>query len=53
MEDSMGNVIVFYQVEHLRFIDVAGIGERVENSIRIERKVLPVTHQDSVFRSSS
>jgi hypothetical protein len=49
MEYPMGDVIVLDQVEDLGLVDVARIGERVEDPVRVEGKALPVTQADLFF----
>jgi hypothetical protein len=39
----MGDMVVFDKIENLGFIDIAGVGVRMENPVRVHGKILPVT----------
>jgi len=53
MEDAMGDVVVFDQVEDLCLVDITRIGQGMQDPIRIQRKILPVSHFDFVVLFSS
>jgi hypothetical protein len=53
MEHAMGDVIIFDQVKHLCFVDIAGISMGVEDSISIKGETLPVPLSDAFFLAFS
>jgi hypothetical protein len=53
MQDPVGNVIIFYQIKNLSFVYIAGISQRMENPIRVNRKTLPVPPFDVIISLSS
>jgi hypothetical protein len=53
MEHPVGDVVVLDQVKDLSFIDVSRVGKGMKDSIRIQRKTLPVAGEDHfLFRPS-
>ena len=52
MQNAMGDVIVFDEVKHLGFVNVSGIGQGMQNPVRIQGKTLSVTAQDAFFTLS-
>jgi len=42
VQDSMGNVIVLDEIEDLGLVYIAGVGQGMENPIRINRETLSV-----------
>ena len=49
MQHPMGDMIILDKIENLGFVDVSGIGHRMKNSVRVQRKVLPVPDQDPIL----
>ena len=53
MQNTVGDVVIFNKVEHLRLINVPGIGKGVKDPIRVHCKVLPVPSVDFILFLSS
>jgi hypothetical protein len=49
VEHPVGDVIILDEVENLGFVDIAGIGQRVEYPVGIHGKSLPVTPVNRFF----
>ena len=42
MQDPVGDVVVLYQIKDLGFVDVAGVGQGVQDPVHIQRKGLSI-----------
>jgi hypothetical protein len=42
MENTMGDVVILYQVENLGFVDITGISTGVQYSVNVQGKRLPI-----------
>jgi hypothetical protein len=46
VQNPVGDMIVFYKIKDLGFVDVAGIGQRMEDPVRVNREILAVSQLD-------
>ena len=53
MKYAMGDMVIFYQIKDLSFIDVSGIGQGMEYPVRIKGEILPVPGDNTLIFSSS
>jgi hypothetical protein len=49
VENSVGNMIILNEIENLGLVNIPGIGQGVEDSVCVERKVLPMPFQYHFF----
>jgi len=52
VQDPVADVFVFYEIEHLGLVDVAGIGPGMEDAVGVHRKVLAVAFPDTLFETA-
>ena len=52
VQNPMADVLVFYEVEDLGFVDVAGVGPGMEDAIRVHREILAVAFPDALFEAA-
>ena len=53
MKDPVADMFVLDEIKNLGFVDIAGIGSGMEDTVGVYRKILAVAFTDALFEAAS